>query len=146
MKYDHKDLDFEKFIHVFNTDGKNEAREFIASTTNINYDYFIRLLKQHTGYVYNRALKKYEFKSNEESTFISIDNLFNKDKGDATKVVASIPEKVYYKDPLDTLNIEIFQDRLIELSKYIKISQSTKTIQINLVRLRESGYDIDVVN
>lgn len=146
MKQEHTNLDFIKFIDIFNTEGKKPAKEFVASATNINYDYFVRLLKKYTGYVYNRHLKKYELPSNDESHFISMDNLLNKDTGDATKIVASIPEKIYYKDPVDTLNIDILQDRLIELSKYIKISQNSKTIEVNLARLRESGYDINVIN
>ncbi|WML34353.1 hypothetical protein [Clostridium sp. OS1-26] len=145
MSSEHKDLDFNKFIHIFNTEGKKAAKEFVSTIADINYDYFVRLLKKYTGYVYNRSFKRYEIPSNDEHTFISMNDLFNKDKGDATKVVASIPEKIYYKDPVDILNIDILQDRLIELSKYIKISQSTKNIEINLARLRENGYNVDVI-
>lgn len=146
MKHDHKDLDYEKFIHIFNNEGKKAAKEFVANTTSINYDYFVRLLKKYTNYVYNRPFKRYELSSEESSTFMSMDDLINKGKDDATKVIASIPEKVYYKDPIDTLNIDILQDRLIEISKYIKISQSTKSIEINMGRLRESEYDLSVIN
>lgn len=146
MKYTHKDLEFEKFVHIFNTEGKSAAKQFVSSISNINYDYFVKLLKQYKGYIYNRNLKRYELPSNDESPFISIDDLFNKEKDDATKLVASIPEKIYYKDPSDSLTIDILQDRLMELSKYIKINQSSKTIEINLERLRESGYDVNVIN
>ncbi|SHJ86158.1 hypothetical protein SAMN02745163_02739 [Clostridium cavendishii DSM 21758] len=146
MKYTHKDLEFEKFVHIFNTEGKRAAKQFVSSMSNINYDYFVKLLKQYKGYVYNRNFKRYELPSNAESPFIGIDDLFNKEKDDATKLVASIPEKIYYKDPADSLTIDILQDRLMELSKYIKISQSSKTIEINLGRLRESGYDVNVQN
>ncbi|MBI6873433.1 hypothetical protein [Clostridium aciditolerans] len=146
MNSEHKDLDFNKFIRIFNTEGKKAAKEFVSTIADINYDYFGRLLKKYTGYVYNRSFKRYEIPSNDEHTFISMNDLLNKDKGDATKVVASIPEKIYYKDPVDTLNIDILQDRLIELSKYIKISQSTKNIEINLARLRENDYNVDVIN
>lgn len=146
MKQNHKDLDFEKFIHIFNTEGKKAAKEFVSLNTSINYDYFVRLLKKYTGYVYNRTFKRYELPTTIETPFISIEDLFNKDNDDATKIVASIPKKIHYKDPIDALNIDILQDRLIELSKYITISQSSKTIEINLVRLRENSYDIDVIN
>ncbi|WP_283591985.1 hypothetical protein [Clostridium butanoliproducens] len=146
MKHDYKSLDFQQFIHIFNTEGKKAAREFVSLNTDIKYDYFVRLLKKHTGYVYNRPIKKYELQTTDDSTFISMDELFKKDKDDATQFVASLSEKIYYKDPTDALNIDILQDRLIELSKYIKISQSSKTIEINLEHLRENGYDINVIN
>ncbi|GAA0761850.1 hypothetical protein [Clostridium sartagoforme] len=146
MKPDHKDLDYEKFIHIFNNEGKKAAKEFVANTTSINYDYFVRLLKKYTNYVYNRTFKRYELSADESSTFMSMDDLINKGKDDATKVAESFPEKVYYKDPIAELNIDILQDRLIEISKYIKISQSTKSIEINMGRLRESGYDLSVIS
>lgn len=146
MKDTHKDLDYKEFINIFNTNGKKAAKEFISNYTDLNYDHFVRLLKKYTGYVYNRNIRKYELPLKDDAQFISMDSLLNKDNRDATKIVASLPEKIYYKDPIDTLNIELLQDRLLELSNYIKISQSSKTIEINLVRLREASYDINVIN
>ncbi len=69
MKHDHKYLDYEKFIHIFNNEGKKAAKEFVANTTSINYDYFVRLLKKYTNYVYNRPFKRYELSSEGSSTF-----------------------------------------------------------------------------
>lgn len=146
MKHSHKDLDYKKFIHIFNTEGKKAAKEFVLSTTSFNYDYYIKLLKKYTGYVYNRQMKRYEQPSDESDAFISIDDLLSKGKNDATPIVASFPEKLYCKDPIDALNIDLLQDRLMELSKYIKIAPSAKTIEINLIRLRESGYDVSIIN
>lgn len=34
---------------------------------------------------------------------------------------------------MDTLNIDLLQDKLLELSKYIKIMSSYKTIDINII-------------
>lgn len=145
-KPQHKDLDYMKFIDIFNNEGRTLARNYVKENIPFHYDYFVKLVKRYTGYEYNRNLKKFELPSPAEEAFMSIDDLLNKSKEDATDVVASIPKKIYYKDPIDELNIDILQDRLIELSKYIKISQSTKTIEINMSRLRESGYDISVNN
>ena len=146
MKHSNKDLDYKKFIHIFNTEGKKAAKEFVLSTTSFNYDYYIKLLKKYTGYVYNRQMKRYEQPSNESDAFISIDDLLSKGKNDATPIVASIPEKLYCKNPIDALNIDLLQDRLMELSKYIKIAPSAKTIEINIISLRESGYDVSMIN
>ena len=145
-KPQHKDLDYMKFIDIFNNEGRSIARNYVKDNITFHYDYFVKLVKRYTGYEYNRSLKKFEIPSPDEEAFMSIDDLLNKSKEDATDVVASIPKKIYYKDPIDELNIDILQDRLIEISKYIKISQSTKTIEINMIRLRESGYDIAVKN
>lgn len=146
VRQQHKDLDYMKFIDIFNNEGRSIARSYVKDNIPFKYDYFIKLVKKYTGYEYNKRLKKFETHSPTEESFMSIDDLLNKSKEDATDVVASIPKKIYYKDPMDELNIDILQDRLIEISKYIKISQSTKTIEINMIRLRESGYDIAVKN
>lgn len=146
LKPQHKDLDYMKFIDIFNNEGRVAARNYVKENIPFHYDYFVKLVKRYTGYQYNRNLKKFEVPSSVEETFMSMDDLLSKSKEDATDIVASLPKKIYYKDPIDELNIDILQDRLIELSKYIKISQSTKTIEINMSRLRESGYDISVNN
>lgn len=146
LKPQHKDLDYMKFIDIFNNEGRVAARNYVKENIPFHYDYFVKLVKRYTGYEYNRNLKKFEVPCSVEETFMSMDDLLSKSKEDATDIVASLPKKIYYKDPIDELNIDILQDRLIELSKYIKISQSTKTIEINMSRLRESGYDISVNN
>ncbi|QAA33504.1 hypothetical protein [Clostridium manihotivorum] len=145
-KHDHRDLDYMKFIEIFNTEDRKSARDYVKEHIPFNYDYFIKLVKRYTGYQYNKESKKFELLKATESQFISIDDLLNKPKDNATSIVASIPKAIYYKDPLDELNLDLLQDRLIELSKYIKIKSSTKSIEINLIRLREGGYDIELIS
>lgn len=145
-KHDHRDLDYMKFIEIFNTEGRRSARDYVKENIPFNYDYFIKLVKRYTGYQYNKESKKFELLKAAESQFMSIDDLLNKPKDNATSIVASIPKAIYYKDPIDELNLDLLQDRLIELSKYIKIKSSTKSIEINLIRLREGGYDIELIS
>lgn len=144
LKSQYKDLDYMKFIEIFNNEGKDEAKRYIKDSSPVSYPYFVRLLKENSGYQYNRILRKYEPVQPSSEPFMSIDDLLTKPKNDATTVVASIPQKIYYKDPIDEMNLDIFQDRLIEISKYIRLSQSNKTIEINMNRLRDSGYDITI--
>lgn len=143
MKVDYRNLEFDKFVQVFNIEGKIAAREFVTNNTNIKYNYFVKLLRKHTKYIYNRILKKYEISNDDLDTFLSMDDLINKSTEDATTHVASVPEKIYYKDPIDVLHMDMFQDRLTELSKYITINQSAKSIKIDLQCLR--GYKIEVI-
>lgn len=145
MKVNYKELDFDNFVQIFNTEGIEAAKAFVSNNTTITYRYFTRLLSKHTNYVYNKVLKKYETSNNPLDTFLSMDDLIHRTNKDATETVASIPEKIYYKDPIDSMHIDIFQDRLMEISKYIVINQSAKTIKIDLHRLRDSGYDISII-
>ncbi|WP_346939239.1 hypothetical protein [uncultured Clostridium sp.] len=139
-------IDFEKFVHIFNTEGKEASEEFLATTYGAKYPNTIRLLKQSTNYRYNRGIKKYELRHDEGSDFISMEQLCEQNNAKATKVVASIPEKVYYSNPMDSLTIDLLQDRLLELTKFIKISVSSKTINIDINQLRDSGYDIQLID
>ncbi|WP_160673118.1 hypothetical protein [Clostridium sp. C8-1-8] len=129
-----------KFIEIFNTKGRRSARNYVKENIPFNYDYFIKLVKRYTGYQYNKESKKFELLKAAESQFMSIDALLNKPKD-----IESIPKAIYYKDPLDELNLDLLRDSLIELSKYIKIKSSTKSIEINLIRLRKGGYHIELI-
>ncbi len=77
---------------------------------------------------------------------MSMEQLYKVKDIEATKIIASIPEKVYYKNPLDSLTVDLLQDRILEIAKFIKIYPSSKTINININRLRDSGYDIKLIN
>ncbi|MEG0309204.1 MAG: hypothetical protein RR636_14775 [Clostridium sp.] len=75
-----------------------------------------------------------------------MDQLCKPNNTEATQIVASVPEKVYYSNPMDLLTIDLLQDRLLELTKFIKISISSKTINIDINQLRDSGYDIQLID
>lgn len=77
---------------------------------------------------------------------MSMEQLCKVKDTEATKIVASMPEKVYYKNPMDSLTVDLLQDRLLEIAKFIKICPSSKTINININRLRDSGYDIKLID
>lgn len=47
---------------------------------------------------------------------------------------------------MDLLTIDLLQDRLLELTKFIKVSVSSKTINIDINQLRDSGYDIQLID
>lgn len=140
------DIDFDKLVHIFNTEGKVAAEEFLSSTYGVRYENTMRLLKKNSNYRFNRGKRKYETGSEDVTDFISMEQLCQSKSTDATKIVASLPEKVYYKNPIDELTIDLLQDRLLEVIKFIKISPSSKTINININHLRDSGYDIELIN
>lgn len=139
-------IDFDKLVHIFNTEGKESAVEFLSSTYGVEYATTIRLLRKNTNYRFNKSTRKYEELSNDNLDFMSMEQLCKVKDTEATKIVASVPEKVYCKDPMDSLTLDLEQDRLLEMAKFIKISPSSKTINININRLRDSGYDIELIN
>lgn len=135
-------IDFDKLVEVFNNDGRPAAERFIEDTYGVAYNIVQRRLTKETGYVYNRAIRKYIVKNSTEDVFISTDRLFKgKSKIEPKQVTLNCIELNF-----DDILTDILKDRLLELSKYFSISQSTKEISINMRLLKSSGYKLNILD
>jgi hypothetical protein len=132
-------IDFDKLVEVFNNDGRPAAEKFIEDTYGIAYNIVQRRLTKETSYVYNRAIRKYVVKNSTEDVFISTDKLF-KGKPEPKQVTSN-----YVEFNFNDILTDILKDRLLELSKYFTISQSTKEISINMKLLKSSGYKLNIL-
>ncbi|WP_142414188.1 hypothetical protein [Hathewaya massiliensis] len=135
-------IDFEKFVEIFNNDGKPTAKKYIEDTYDITYNIAQRRLVKETNYVFSRATKKYIVQNKTEEVFISTDKLFegkfiSKDKQ------STLNEKNISFDDILT---DILKDRLTELGKFFNISQSSKEISINMKLLNSSGYKVNILD
>lgn len=134
-------IDFNKLVEVFNNDGRPAAEKFIEGTYGVAYNIVQRRLTKETSYVYNRAIRKYVVKNSTDDVFISTDKLFKGKCITETKQVTSNYVEFNFNDVLN----DILKDRLLELSKYFTISQSTKEISINMRLLKSSGYKLNIL-
>lgn len=134
-------INFEEFVEVFNTKGKPTAEKYTEDTYGIAYNVVQRRLVKETSYSFDRANRKYIIVDKADEAFISTDKLF---KG---KAIIRNEEKcledigVNFNDILT----DMVKDRLIELSKYFNISQSSKEISINMKLLKSSGYKLNIL-
>ncbi|MEL7596611.1 MAG: hypothetical protein AAGU01_00260 [Clostridiaceae bacterium] len=134
-------INFEEFVEVFNTKGKPTAEKYTEDTYGIAYNVVQRRLVKETSYSFDRANRKYIIVDKADEAFISTDKLF---KGKAIirneqKCLEDIG--VNFNDILT----DMVKDRLIELSKYFNISQSSKEISINMKLLKSSGYKLNIL-
>jgi len=135
-------IDFDKLVEVFNNDGRPAAERFIEDTYGVAYNIVQRRLTKETNYTYNRAIRKYVMKSSTEDVFISTDRLF---KGKSIKEPKQVTSN-YIELNFNDILTDILKDRLLELSKYFSVSQSTKEISINMKLLKSSGYKLNILD
>jgi hypothetical protein len=140
--YKNINIDYDKIVEVSNSNGKVAAQEFVKESYELEYDYVCRKLLKETDYFYNRSSRKYELKSSGEAQFMSLDELC-KDKGQ--KPVKKSTEVEPNNLVLETIIVDLMKDRIVELSKYIHIEQSTKKIVINMQSLERAGYQVSIL-
>lgn len=140
-------IDFERIVDLFNTNGKKAAMEFTQSEYNIPYAYLQRKIKEETNYFFNRRSRKYEFKT-DNSPFMSLDELYQ-DKA-KTSSISKEDRSLVDLDPhlenniFKDIVVGLMKDKIQEINKYVHIEQSTKLAFINLKKLEENGYKVIV--
>lgn len=141
-RYKTIDINYEKVVEIFNSNGKASAQEFVKNTYGIEFEIFSRKLLKENGYFFNRSSRKYEIKPSGEEQFLSLDDLC---KGKEQKPVAKSQENEINNLGLENIIIDLMKDRIIEISKYIYIEQSSKRIVINVQNLQRSGYEVKMI-
>lgn len=137
------DIDFDKLVDVFNRNGRVAAEEYVKNSYDIEYYLAIRKLTHETGYRYNKSSRKYELKESTENQFLSIEELCNDAKTKPVKTLENLNTECNIS--LETIFVDLMRDRLVEISKYISIEQSSRKIIINLQSLKKSGYEVTMV-
>lgn len=135
-------IDFEEFVHIFNTYGKDYAKSFIENKYGKGYETVQRIVAKQSKYFFSFNKRKYELKQSSaiDAEFISIDDLY---KGKNNEKVAIEPVQGFYK-PLcfDDLIIDLIKDRVLEFSKYIVIDHANSKITVKSKLIESDGYEI----
>ncbi|NFN86774.1 hypothetical protein FDF31_11345 [Clostridium sporogenes] len=134
-------INFEELVEIFNNKGKPTAEKYVQETYGIAYNVVQRRLVKETSYAFDRANRRYAILDKADEAFISRDNLF-KGKTSIKNEQKSLENiEVNFNDILT----DMVKDRLIELSKYFNICQSSKEIFINMKLLKSSGYKLSIL-
>ena len=141
-----KDIDFEKLITVFNNEGKEAVMEYVKNTYNTSYAVIQRRIKVETNYHFNKNTRKYELTNKEQTPFMTLEELYK----DNPKTITTTNEdrsnidlnphqdENLFKDVV----VNLMKDRIQEISKYIQLEQSTKSVLISLKKLVDNGYKV----
>lgn len=141
-RYKNIDIDYQRVVEVFNENGKTAAQDFVENTYDIKFDILSRKLLKENGYFFNRSSRRYELKSSEEEQFMSLDELCNIKE---QKLLANSQETKVTNFGIESIIIDLIKDRMIEISKYIHIEQSSRKIIINLQNLQKAGYEVKMI-
>ncbi|MDA8223898.1 MAG: hypothetical protein M0Z35_19835 [Desulfitobacterium hafniense] len=132
---------FDKYVELFNSNGKDAAIEYITQECKTDYLAFQRIMRNKSSYVYDRSTKKYRARNNEDQ-FMSLEELSTTKAASTKKEITANAnrDKVIF----DTILIGLMKDRLTEIAKYILFEQSSKEIHIDSERLQRDGYTLTV--
>jgi len=131
--------DIDRYVEIYNSQGKDSAIEYITRECQTNYLAFQRKMRKTSNYVYDRCTKKFRVQINEDQ-FMSLDELCAPKNAMVTKHSTTNPKKdraIY-----DEIIIDLMKDRLTEIAKYILFEQSSREIHIKTDRLKQDGYTL----
>jgi len=137
--------DYEKIAKIHNESGNKAAMEYIAENYGIKSPRgVIMRIKKSPGFSYDEVKKKIIIKAKEESLFMGIDELLSKPvpKEISTSSIPNIHSQV--DSTLESLYKDLLQEKLIELTKYVKLNRITNTVYINKAALLGDGYQMTI--
>lgn len=142
MKNDLNNTNYDRFIEIYNKQGRRAAQSYVADECSINYGTFLGKLRNETSYIFNRGKKRYEEKG-ADSQFMSLEDLCSKKSGiDNVRPVSSISVN---SGGFDELIVDLMRDRLTEMHRFIRFDQCSKQIVVNSKLIKDSGYILSVI-
>jgi len=131
-----------RVVQVYNNEGRSAAYELLRSQYSIKNPYFIRKrIDKDPRFEYDSDRDCYLINDAAESEglFMSIDEL-------CSPVISQYVQPTEKNssdsrpDDMEKLIQKLLGDRLLELSKYITLESSSKTMIINQTSLKNDGY------
>lgn len=139
-----KKADYENIANIFNESGYKAAQEYITNTYGIKAPRgVITRIKKSPGFSYDAVNKKI-IKSDiaEGKIFMNLDELCNNTEPKPNTIKSSNNYDSGINN-IESLYIDLMQEKLLEMMKYIKLSHCTSTISINKSALITDGYKIN---
>lgn len=133
---------FPEIIEIYNKSGNSAAQRYIRENYGIiNSSYVIKRIKKSSDFEYDTENDVFRMtKSNNESElFMNLDELCESRTSKMIQPQIDIDSK---KDAMESLIKELISDRLLELSKYIVIDATNRTIMIDISTMKTDGYQI----
>lgn len=102
------------------------------------------MLKNDKGFIYDVTTNKYVPNSNEnsDSIFLNLNELENKTTSTSRFEDQELTEPT--EMTMKSILSDLIQDRFVELSKYIALQQSLKTVSINMTAMKKAGYFVEI--
>ena len=132
--------DYEHIANIFNESGDKAAQDYIATTYGNKAPRVISRIKKAPGFKYDEVNKKIlKVDLTEEKIFMGLDELCKNTNSNKGESILSDDNSI---KNIESLYIELMQEKLLELMKYVRISHYSKTISINNSALNADGYKV----
>lgn len=133
--------DFPAIIEIYNRDGRQAAYEHIKETYGLKRPYFLisRIIKDPDCH-YNRESDSFEADSStaENDIFMSLDELCKEKSAENM----AVDQRRTDTRTMEKLVQELISDRLLELSRYITLETSSRTIIVDITSMKTDGYQV----
>lgn len=133
-----------EITQIYNEQGRKAAYHLMTSVYEIKHPYAVmKRIRKHPKFTYDNVNDTYHYleKTGAEEIFMSMDELCS-----PTQVkYGQLQQKVEINNrtaEMEKLIQELLGDRLLELSKYITLESSTKTMIIDQTSIKKAGYRI----
>lgn len=133
--------DFPAIVEIFNRDGRKAANAYIRTNYRLKNPWaVISRIRRTPGYEYDEANNRFimPYKHNEEQIFMSIDDLCENKKSQPEKTGDAVNPRNTVS--MENLIHELISDRLLELSRYVTLEASSRTILIDRTSMIADGY------
>ena len=141
-KVDEKD--FPILVEIYNTKGRRAVNAHIRETYGLkNPWYVVQRICKTPGYKYDETNDRFEMTNlrDDENIFMSMDELCGKhNKNNSFSVVDAAGHNLNVS--MEKLIHELISDRLLELSRYVSLETSSRTILIDKTSMVEAGYSV----
>ncbi len=133
--------DFPAIIEIYNRDGRKAAYDHIKATWGLKKPYFVlnRIIND-PDYHYNKDKDSFEpaGADAEDEIFMSMEELCRETNLSNPAVETKRMTSVSMEKLVQTL----ISDRLLELSRYITLEMSSRTINVDVTSMKADGYQV----
>lgn len=131
-----------KIANVYNTSGKDETTRILKEEYHIRYPWnVIKRLKDRNLISEGTRKEEANVNINPDEVFLSMNELCIPTRNKRTEILA-INQSDSKAVAMDKLMRELIGDRLLELSRYIILNPSDRTIIIDKTTLVNDGYQM----
>ena len=127
--------DYTEIVRIYNTSGKSEAYAYIKATYAIKNPYsLMSRIRQMKEYHYDKETDRFlEFdQAASDNVFLNMDELCKH----------SQPQCYTSELTMETIVKQLIEERLLQLSSYIQMNQTSKTVLIDQTSMLADGYKV----
>ena len=136
---------YPEIVDVYNTEGKSAAFDLLRTQYGLKRPgAVISRIKEPGMYVYDANEDRFmpPQKSPEDDVFMSLDQLCQPAVEVCTRGSSTPPTVDSRPEAMERLVNELINDRLLTMSKYIRLDTLSKTVLIDHTSLNNDGYQV----